>query len=125
MQDLSEKLAKYDKDTLIQFICFIHQEKDIEYQLSKLDKIDSDRKHELLNIRINKAETEWKNSLQEKEKAEEKYFKLLTEEARQEYEDAQTKSNRLSIELDKLIDKLKPKKVSKVDNLSMFDMDGF
>jgi hypothetical protein len=123
MKELFDKLMKYDKDTLVQFICILHQEKNLDYELSRLDKVDSERKYELHLNKINKLETEWKLSLDEKNKAEENYYKLLTEEARQKYEDSQTKSNRLSQELDKLIDKLKPKKVNRIENLSLFDLD--
>lgn len=118
-----EQLMKYDKETLAQFICLIHEEKDLEYELTKLEKIDADRKYDLKLIKIEKLENEWKKSLEEKNKAQENYYKLLTEEARQIYEDAQTKSNRLSLDLDKLINKLKPKKVSKNENLSIFDLE--
>jgi len=122
MKELFDKLMKYDKDTLVQFICILNQEKNLEYELSRLDKVDSERKYELHLNKINKLENEWKLSLDEKNKAQENYYKLLTE-SRQKYEDSQTKSNRLSQELDKLIDKLKPKKVNKLENLSLFDLE--
>lgn len=122
MKELFNKLMKYDKDTLAQFICILNQEKNLEYELSRLEKIDLDRKYELHLMKIEKLENEWKKSLEEKNNAQENYYLLLTEEARQTYEDAQTKSNRLSLELDKLINKLKPKKINKTENISIFDL---